>query len=147
MSDFATRMAGMLVGNQTSDPMSGFFMVRREVFASVIYDLSQQGYKILLDIISSSHSPLKIEEGPYVFRTRQAGESKISVMVLAEFLFLIIEKLTHGLIPPRGGRGPGGGVARSGKFTSGGGVQPDPVELRPGGDASPTQRKGSDPFD
>jgi dolichol-phosphate mannosyltransferase len=101
MSDFATRMAGMLVGNQTSDPMSGFFMVRREVFSGVIYDLSQQGYKILLDIISSSPIPLKIEEIPYVFRTRQEGESKISVMVLAQFLFLIIEKLTHGLIPPR----------------------------------------------
>jgi dolichol-phosphate mannosyltransferase len=101
MSDFATRMACMLVGNQTSDPMSGFFMVRREVYASVIYDLSQQGYKILLDIISSSPVPLKIEEVPYVFRSRQQGESKISIMVLAEFLFLIIEKLTRGLIPPR----------------------------------------------
>lgn len=101
MSDFATRMACVLVGNQTTDPMSGFFMVRREVFASVIYDLSQQGYKILLDIISSSSTPLRIEEVAYVFRTRQAGESKISIMVLAEFLFLIIEKLTHGLIPPR----------------------------------------------
>lgn len=101
MSDFATRMAGMLVGNQTSDPMSGFFMVRRDVFSGVIYDLSQQGYKILLDIISSSPVPLKIEEVPYTFRTRQEGESKISVMVLAQFLFLIIEKLTHGLVPPR----------------------------------------------
>lgn len=101
MSDMATRMACLLVGHQTSDPMSGFFMVRREVFASVIYDLSQQGYKILLDIISSSTAPLKIEEVPYVFRTRHEGESKISIMVLAEFLFLIIEKLTHGLIPPR----------------------------------------------
>lgn len=101
MSDLATRMACMLVGNQTSDPMSGFFMVRREIFSSVIYDLSQQGYKILLDIISSAHVPLKIEEVPYVFRTRKAGDSKISVMVLAQFLFLMIEKLTHGLIPPR----------------------------------------------
>ena len=91
----------MLVGDQTSDPMSGFFMVRRELFSSLIYDLSQQGYKILLDIISSSQRPLKIEEVPYVFRTRQEGESKISLMVLAQFLFLIIEKLTHGLIPPR----------------------------------------------
>jgi hypothetical protein len=27
MSDFATRMARMLIGNQTTDPMSGFFMV------------------------------------------------------------------------------------------------------------------------
>ena len=101
MSDVATRMACMLIGHQTSDPLSGFFMVRREVFSSVIYDLSQQGYKILLDIISSAHAPLRIEEVPYVFRTRQTGESKISIMVLAQFLFLLIEKLTHGLIPPR----------------------------------------------
>ena len=101
MSDFATRMANMLVGNQTTDPMSGFFMVRRDIFSSVIYDLSQQGYKILLDIISSSPRRLRIEEVPYVFRTRQEGESKISMMVLAQFLFLIIEKLTRGLIPPR----------------------------------------------
>jgi len=101
MSDVATRLACMLVGHQTSDPLSGFFMVRREVFSSVIYDLSQQGYKILLDIISSAHAPLRIEEVPYVFRARQTGESKISMMVLAQFLFLIIEKLTHGLIPPR----------------------------------------------
>ena len=101
MSDVATRMACMLIGHQTSDPLSGFFMVRREVFSSVIYDLSQQGYKILLDIISSAHAPLRIEEVPYVFRTRQTGESKISILVLAQFLFLLIEKLTHGLIPPR----------------------------------------------
>lgn len=101
MSDFATRMANMLVGNQTTDPMSGFFMVRREIFSNLIYDLSQQGYKILLDIISSSPRRLRIEEVPYVFRTRQDGESKISMMVLAQFLFLIIDKLTRGLIPPR----------------------------------------------
>ena len=101
MSDFATRMANMLVGNQTTDPMSGFFMVRREIFSNLIYDLSQQGYKILLDIISSSPRRLRIEEVPYVFRTRQNGESKISMLVLAQFLFLIIEKLTRGLIPPR----------------------------------------------
>ena len=99
MSDLATRLARLLIGNQTSDPMSGFFMVRRDVFANLIYDLSQQGYKILLDIISSSDRPLKIEEVPYVFRTRQAGDSKLGIMVLAQFLFLIIDKLTRGLIP------------------------------------------------
>lgn len=101
MSGLARRMACMLIGTRVSDPLSGFFMARREIFASVIYDLSQQGYKILLDIVSSAHSPLKIEEIPYVFRARHAGESKISIMVLAQFLFLIIEKLSHGMIPPR----------------------------------------------
>ena len=101
MSDFATSVSRMLVGNQTSDPMSGFFMIRRAVFAASVYDLSQQGYKILLDIISSAPKPLKIVEVPYQFRSRREGESKISAMVLAEFAFLLIEKLSRGFIPPR----------------------------------------------
>jgi dolichol-phosphate mannosyltransferase len=101
MSNFATRLARLLIGNQTSDPMSGFFVVRRAVLASSIYDLSLQGYKILLDIISASPKPLKIDEVPYTFRGRRDGESKISPMVLAEFLFLLLEKGSGGLIPPR----------------------------------------------
>ena len=101
MSDLATRMARLLVGDQTSDPMSGFFMVNRAVFAASVYDLSQQGYKILLDIVSSAPRPLRIAEVPYTFRNRREGESKISMMVLAEFAFLLIEKISRGLIPPR----------------------------------------------
>ncbi|WP_425228650.1 glycosyltransferase [Sphingomonas sp.] len=101
MSGLATTLSRFLVGDQTSDPMSGFFMVRRAVFAASVYDLSQQGYKILLDIISSAPRPLKIAEIPYEFRNRREGESKISVMVLAEFAFLLIEKVSRGLIPPR----------------------------------------------
>ena len=101
MSDLATTISRLLVGNQTSDPMSGFFMVRRPVFGASIYGLSQTGYKILLDIISSAPVPLKIEEVSYTFRNRREGESKISAMVLAEFAFLLIEKLSRGLIPPR----------------------------------------------
>lgn len=101
MSDLATRMSRLIVGDQTSDPMSGFFMVRRSAFTNAIYGLSQQGYKILLDIISSSPHPLKIGEVPYTFRDRREGESKISLTVLAEFAYLLIEKLTRGLIPGR----------------------------------------------
>jgi len=101
MSRFATLCARMLIGSKITDPMSGFFAVRRDVFHACIYDLSQQGYKILLDILTSSPRPLKVDEVAYVFRNRQEGESKLDIMVLAEFLFLLIEKLTKGLIPPR----------------------------------------------
>ena len=100
MSRFATWCARMLIGSEITDPMSGFFAVRRDVFHACIYDLSQQGYKILLDILTSSARPLKVVEVPYVFRNRQEGESKLDVMVLAEFLFLLVEKFTRGFIPP-----------------------------------------------
>ena len=101
MSRFATWCAGALVGTGVTDPMSGFFAMRRDTFHACIYDLSQQGYKILLDILTSSPRRLKVAEVPYVFRNRTEGESKLDVMVLAEFLFLLIEKFTRGLVPPR----------------------------------------------
>lgn len=101
MSRFATRCAHMLIGRHITDPMSGFFAIRRDVFHACIYDLSQQGYKILLDILTSSPTPLRVAEVPYVFRNRQEGESKLDILVLSEFLFLLVEKFTRGLIPPR----------------------------------------------
>ncbi len=101
MSDLATRLAQLLVSNRTSDPLSGFFMVRQPVIAASIYQYSQAGYKILLDILSSSPVPLRIREVPYVFRTRRVGESKLTLLIVAEFVFLLIDKLSRGWIPPR----------------------------------------------
>jgi dolichol-phosphate mannosyltransferase len=101
MSAFATWASRLLIGGAVSDPMSGFFMTRRAIFDDAIYDLSQQGYKILLDLLTSSPYPLKVVEVPYVFRHRHSGESKVDVMIVAEYAFLLIEKLTKGLIPPK----------------------------------------------
>ncbi len=101
MSAFATWSSRVLIGNSVSDPMSGFFMMRRAVFEASIYDLSQQGYKILLDVLTSSPHPLKVVETPYVFRDRHSGESKVDAMIVVEYAFLLIEKFTRGLVPPR----------------------------------------------
>lgn len=101
MSAFATWCSRFLIGGTLTDPMSGFFMTRRAVFEETIYDLSQQGYKILLDILTSSPHPLKVVEIPYVFRNRRLGKSKVDGLIIAEYAFLLIEKFTHGLIPPR----------------------------------------------
>jgi dolichol-phosphate mannosyltransferase len=81
--------------------MSGFFMTRREIFDAHVHELSLQGYKILLDVLASVKKPLKIHEVPLVFRERNAGESKLDFMVLAEYMFLLIDKFSHGLVPPR----------------------------------------------
>ena len=101
MSVFATLASRLLIGATVGDPMSGFFMTRHNVFESLTYDLSQQGYKILLDLLATSKRPLKVVEIPYVFRDRKYGESKLDLMVVAEFGFLLIEKFTHGIVPAR----------------------------------------------
>jgi dolichol-phosphate mannosyltransferase len=101
MSQFATWSSRVLVGESVSDPMSGFFMTRRDVFDAAIYDLSQQGYKILLDLLTSSPRQLNVVEVPYVFRDRRSGESKVETMIVLEYAFLLVEKLSHGLVPPK----------------------------------------------
>jgi dolichol-phosphate mannosyltransferase len=55
-----------------SDPMSGFFALRRESVTT--QGLRPQGYKILLEIIARS-KPLRITELPFTFGERLAGES------------------------------------------------------------------------
>jgi dolichol-phosphate mannosyltransferase len=66
-----------------SDPMSGFFMVRR----SAIMDkpLSPVGYKILIEV--AARGKIKwIAESGYVFRERIAGASKVTWKQYVEYL-------------------------------------------------------------
>lgn len=90
----ATAIARNLLGVHASDPLSGFFMMRREAFEQIAPRLSSQGFKILLDILASTRQPLKIVEVPFRFRPRQLGESKLDEAVVIEYLSLVVAKLT-----------------------------------------------------
>jgi dolichol-phosphate mannosyltransferase len=79
--------------------MSGFFTIRRDRLVELAPRLSGIGYKILLDIMSLSRTPLKVSEHPYIFRTRQHGESKFDAMVVLNYLEMLIEKRVGGRIP------------------------------------------------
>lgn len=101
-SELATRLSAMIAGQDISDPMSGFFLLRRDVFERVAPKLSSEGFKILLDLLVTSSregKPLKVAEVPYHFRARNAGQSKMSPLVTIQFLGLWFSKLTNGLVP------------------------------------------------
>lgn len=106
-SRLATKLSALLTGITLSDPMSGFFLIRREVYSEVAPTLSRDGFKILLDLIvsatrfrsSASAKDLRISEVPYEFRARHSGESKLSALVVIQFLGLLLSKLTRGLLP------------------------------------------------
>ena len=59
-----------LTGVTVKDPMSGFFMLRREIVSGLAPRLSPDGFKILVDIILTAGGRLRIVEVPYVFRKR-----------------------------------------------------------------------------
>ena len=101
-SNLATRLSTLVAGQELSDPMSGFFMVRRDLFVDVAPQLSDEGFKILLDLVVTAArkgTPPAIAQVPYTFRQRLAGESKMSPLVVLQFLGLFLSKLTNGLLP------------------------------------------------
>jgi len=99
ISRFATALASPIMKTRLSDPMSGFFAVRRDVLLDAAPGLSNVGYKILLDLVASSPRPLKVAEIGYTFGTRQSGESKLDEMVALEYLELLLDKTIGRFIP------------------------------------------------
>jgi dolichol-phosphate mannosyltransferase len=97
----ATVVARRLLDIKIADPMSGFFMIRRDRFEQLAPSLSIQGFKILLDIVATARGSLRIVEVPFVFGTRQHGESKLDSMVALDFFGLVLAKLTHDMVSLR----------------------------------------------
>jgi dolichol-phosphate mannosyltransferase len=100
LSDLGKWFFSQVAGVDISDPMSGFFMTRREIVAELAPKLSADGFKILVDLILSRHG-MKVVEVPYVFRPRTAGESKLSPLVGLDFLGLVAHHASGGVLPTR----------------------------------------------
>jgi dolichol-phosphate mannosyltransferase len=99
ISRFATALASPIMKTRLSDPMSGFFAVRRDVLLEAAPRLSNVGYKILLDLVASAQRPLRVTEVGYTFGTRVAGESKLDEMVALEYLELLLDKTVGRFVP------------------------------------------------
>ena len=100
-SNVATRLATLIIGRTVADPMSGFFAVKREVFEATAPKLVPSGFKILLDILASCGSGVRVVEVPYRFRSRQDGISKFDARAILDFLGLLLHRLNGGTLSVR----------------------------------------------
>ncbi len=100
-SGLANSIARKVTGVELSDPMSGYFMLRAEILRADAHKLSGVGFKILLDILATVKSPLRIKEFPLDFAARAEGESKLDRTVVFEFLVGLYDKLLGRFIPTR----------------------------------------------
>lgn len=100
-SALATEVARKMLRVEIADPMSGFFMVRRDRFEELAPKLSVHGFKILLDLVATAHGSLRAVEIPYTFGARQHGESKLDSMVALDFLGLVLAKLSNDTVSLR----------------------------------------------
>ena len=101
LSDGGIRIAQAFLPVRLGDPMSGFFMLRRDRFEALAPHLNGQGFKILLDLVMSAPESLRVREIPCQFHPRLAGESKLDVLVIVQFAGLLLDKVFAGFLPLR----------------------------------------------
>lgn len=99
-SRLATGAARALLRIRASDPMSGFFAIRRTVFEDLAGRLDPRGYKILMELLYH-HGPERVAEVPYTFGLRQHGESKLGAGVAADYAWSLVELATHRVLRAR----------------------------------------------
>ncbi|RKX96033.1 MAG: glycosyltransferase family 2 protein [Spirochaetes bacterium] len=89
-SKFATLLAHIFVPRSrvVKDPMSGFFMLRRDVIEDV--ELNPMGYKILLEILAKGKYR-RVEEEAIKFRRREKGESSLNMGVQLKYIRHLIK--------------------------------------------------------
>ena len=92
MSNTGIAMANRFFGLELTDPLTGFFVVRRDRLEKAVPHLSGLGFKILLDLVTSMDPPPRVSEVPFRFRQRVAGESKLDRRVMYDFMLFFLEK-------------------------------------------------------
>ncbi len=85
-------MINFLLGNKTKDPMSGFFIFKKEIYIKNKKKLFSSGYKILSDLIYSSKNNLKIKDVNIRFDRRISGKSKMNLSILLILIYFIFSR-------------------------------------------------------
>ena len=91
-------IVNFLLGKKTSDPMSGFFMFKKEVFSKSQNRLIKKGYKILLDLIYIQNQKIKVIDVDINFDSRIKGKSKMSSKILINLLSMILKKFVSKIL-------------------------------------------------
>lgn len=100
-SALATEVAKKMLRVEIADPMSGFFMVRRDRFEHLAPKLSVHGFKILLDVVASAQGNLRAVEIPYTFGARQHEAEEVERDHGIELTLAVLAKLTNDIVSLR----------------------------------------------
>ena len=110
VSMLATWVAKRVLGPELagiSDPMSGFFLVRRSCLD--LPSLHPQGFKLLLELLAR-HPRATVAEVPYSFDVRHSGASKAGLKEGFTYLSRLAELRTHARRAPQRPRRPSAGA-------------------------------------
>jgi dolichol-phosphate mannosyltransferase len=94
ISKAASLLAHLLLpeSKRTSDPMSGFFLVRRTLAEQL--QLEGRSWKVLLEILAKAPHA-RVEEVPYTFERRLRGESKLGLKAMLSYLLDLLRLASY----------------------------------------------------
>ena len=101
VSHGATLLAKLIARVPLSDPMSGFFTMRREIFMAIDdWALHPRGYKLLVYLYARAlqafgRERLRLSEVGYEFGERRCGRSKFSAKVIVDFVVMLFDLRLH----------------------------------------------------
>lgn len=99
ISNTGIRLSNAMFKLDMTDPLTGFFVVRRSVVRRALPDLSELGFKVLMDLIISAKPRPRVAEVPFKFRSRVHGESKLDNRVMYDFFLFFVEKKIARVLP------------------------------------------------
>ena len=88
----------IFLGKKVSDPMSGFFIFKKQIYTSNKKNIYGKGFKLLFDLIYSSTEPLKIKEYMITFNKRKNNKSKMNLKVICHILVAIFYNMLMKLL-------------------------------------------------
>ena len=101
LSQGGKALSRLVLARDVTDPMSGFFAMRRDLFEDIAPRLVTDGFKVLADILFNIPAETRVSEVAYRFRARLSGKSKLDVRVLLDYGGLLLHRLSGGLISAR----------------------------------------------
>ncbi|WDA40267.1 glycosyltransferase family 2 protein [Erythrobacter sp. BLCC-B19] len=101
LSTYANALARKITGVELTDPMSGYFMLPANAARALVPRLTGIGFKILLDLLATSDTTMRVREFPLNFAARREGESKLDRAILFDFLAGLYDKTLGKVIPTR----------------------------------------------
>ena len=94
-SKICIKIVDMFLKRKTVDPMSGYFLFKKQIYERNKNVLFLKGYKILADLIYSTDQNLNIRDVKIDFKSRLKGRSKMNFRVVWILLVFILKKFIN----------------------------------------------------
>ena len=94
-SKICIKIIDIVLKRKTMDPMSGYFLFKKQIYQKNKSFLFLKGYKILADLIYSSKQNLSIRDVKIEFKSRLKGRSKMNFRVVWILLVFILKKFIN----------------------------------------------------